>query len=204
LKDGAKPERRKQYRENGKRQRENGYTKQYIKDNPEKAKQYANNHRIHDISTKEWENCLKVFDYGCAYCGISQEEARKRDGQNLHREHVEHNGYNDLRNGVPACRGCNDKKWAFEMLEWYKQQPFFSEERLQKILWWINEGYKKYIEVKPPYKLTRKRIYKKDGTYTIQHELWAVDEKRNMTECILIGSSKKEVEGKYKNITKSQ
>jgi hypothetical protein len=165
----------------------------WLDKNLDKQKQYAENHREHDISTKEWNNCLKVFEYKCAYCGISQKEAKKRDGQNLHREHVDNEGYNDLRNGVPACRSCNDTKWTFNMETWFREQSFFNEEKLQKILWWCEEGYKDYIEDKLPYRISKSRIYKEDGTYTYEFELWSVDEKRNMIKCLSTGNTKKDL-----------
>jgi hypothetical protein len=176
------------------------YIKQYIKDNPHRAKQYSENHREHDITTAEWNNCLIVFDYKCAYCGISQKEAKKRDKQNLHKDHVDSEGYNDLSNAAPACRSCNDKKWQHDMETWFREQEFFSEERLEFIKWWMNEGYKQYIEDKPPFKISRSRVYNEDGSYKMQHELWTVDEQRNMVECIYTGNSKKEMNIKLQEL----
>jgi hypothetical protein len=187
------PERIKYHREKSVYKRLKGNYKDWARRNPDKMKEYAKNHRKHDISDKEWEDCLRVFNYCCAYCGISQVEAKKRDKQRLHKEHVEHNGYNDLRNGVPACRSCNDKKWAFDMEEWYRQQEFFTEERLEFIKWWCSEGYKDYIEDKPPYRITRRRIHNEDGSYNIQHELWSTDEQRNMVACLATAKTKKDL-----------
>lgn len=178
------------------------YTADYMKNNPEKQKLYAEKHRQHDISTEEWNKCLKVFNSLCAYCGISEKEAKERDKQRLHKEHVDSDGYNDLRNGVPSCRGCNDSKWKHDMETWFRKQSFFSEERLEKILWWCEEGYKDYIEEKLPYRITRSRINIEDGTYIYRHELWTVDEKRNFKECIIEGISKKDVEKQYQEYIK--
>jgi hypothetical protein len=196
---------RKQYKKRGKYfEQRNIEQREYLKNNlqrfyinnPDKSKQYSENHRIHDISTKEWNDCLKVFDYKCAYCGISQDDAKEKYGHQLHKEHKDYDGYNDLRNAVPACRRCNDKKLRKDMEVWFREQSFFSEERLQKIEWWCEEGYKDYIEEKPPYRISRRRIYDNGNKYKYIHELWSVDEKRNMVECILTGSTKKEIEEK--------
>jgi hypothetical protein len=191
--NNARPEVKIAMREASKKQRLRGDQKQWQQDNRDKVNQYAKNHRIHDISTQEWNDCLKIFNHSCAYCGISNDEQLLINKQQLHKEHVDDDGYNDLRNAVPACRSCNDKKWLFNMEEWFREQPFFSEERLEKIYWWITEGYKQHIENKPPYRYSRSRIYNKNGTWKYQHELWSVDDKRNMIECIKIACSKKEL-----------
>jgi Zn ribbon nucleic-acid-binding protein len=189
-----KPSKMAQRRKITQQRRKNGYYEKYYIDNPDKVKEHAQNHRDHDITDKEWNPCLKVFNYSCAYCGISQVEAKKKYKQKLHKDHVEHDGYNDLRNGVPACKDCNSYKWQFIMEEWFRKQPFFSEEKLEKIEWWITEGYKKYIEDKPPYRVTRSRIYDENNKYKMQFELWSVDEKRNLVECFYTGKNKKEID----------
>ena len=197
------PERIQYHRERSVIKRLRGDHKRWAEKNPEKMKQYAKNHRNHDITDKEWEDCLKVFGYKCCYCGISQEDARKRDNNRLHKDHKDNAGYNDLRNAIPACRSCNDKKWAFDMEEWFRQQSFFTEEKLEFINWWCNEGYKEFIEDKPPYRVTRKRIYNEDKSYKVIFELWSVDEKRNLLECLTTGNKKKDlnpyIEEHYKN-----
>jgi 5-methylcytosine-specific restriction endonuclease McrA len=185
-------------RKASKKQRLEGKQKQWQIENPDRVRELAKKHRNHDITDKEWDDCLKVFNYSCCYCSITQIEAKKRDKQVLHKDHVDDKGYNDVRNAAPACRSCNDKKWQHDMEEWFRQQEFFTEEKLEFIKWWITEGYKDYIEDKPPYKVTRSRIYKEDGSYKLQHELWTVDEQRNMLERIKIASSKKEIEKELK------
>lgn len=171
-------------------QREDGYQSQYRRDNPEKCRQYSLLHRIHDVSKSEEKSMLKTFDYSCAYCGMTLEEHKKKYHEKLHNDHVDDEGYNDLRNDVPACKGCNCSKHTEDMETWFRRQTFFSEDKLNKIIWWISDGYKKYIEDKPPYKITRKQ---NKGLKTYHWELWAVDEKRNMIECIYEGLKKKDI-----------
>ena len=158
--------------------------------NHNKIKIYSQKHRQHDITEPEWRKELEVFDHKCAYCGITEEESIKTQGQKLHKEHVDCNGYNDLRNAVPACRSCNSAKHEDSLDEWYTKQGFFTEERYNKIKWWINEGYKNYIENKPPYRIIRKR---NEGLTTYHFQLWTVDEKRNMIECIETRPTRKEL-----------
>ena len=179
------------------------YHAEYMKNNPDKQKQYSENHRDHDVSTAEYEAMLKVFNYQCAYCGMTAKEHKEKYKQKLHNDHVDNQGYNDLRNDVPACKSCNDKKNTKELEEWYNKDNInYTEERYNKIIWWITEGYEDYIEKKPPYRFSRSRVYNEDGTYFLIHELWTVNEKRNMIECIAIGERKKDLNIHIENLMK--
>jgi hypothetical protein len=69
----------------------------------------------------------------------------------LHKEHVIHNGRKDLKNCVPSCQSCNDKKWKFTLNEWYnKDNPVYAYERYHKIYVWLRYDYKKYIQKRKP------------------------------------------------------
>jgi hypothetical protein len=176
------------------------YEKEYYIKYPEKYILYNQNHRDHDITEEEWKKCLEVFDYKCAYCGLPQEKHIViRNGKyiimNLHKEHVDNEGYNDLRNGVPACKSCNDRKHIKDIEDWYKKQEFFTEERYNKIIWWITEGYKDYIEDKPPYRIIREKN-KDNNKY--HFNLWSVDEKRNTLEIIATKDKKKDLQNDIK------
>jgi len=76
------------------------------------------------------------------------------------------------------------------MEEWYKDRDFYNKERLDKIIWWLTEGYKDYIEDKPPYRIIRKH---NEDKKTFHWELWTVDEYRNMIELISIRDKKKQI-----------
>jgi hypothetical protein len=165
--------------------------KRWRENNPDKNRINCDKHRDHDISEAEEQAMLKIFEYECCYCGMSLKEHRKKYGEKLHNDHVDDDGYNDLRNDAPACKTCNCSKHTENMETWYERQPFYSEERYNKIIWWITEGYKDYIEDKPPYRITKSKIDKENGTYGFQWELWSVDEKRNMVELLDIKSKKK-------------
>jgi hypothetical protein len=138
----------------------------------------------------EWRKELEVFNYCCAYCGISEENSKRILKQRLHKDHADDQGYNDLRNAIPACKSCNSKKHQDDLETWYRQREFFTEERLQLINWWLTEGYKEYIEDKPPYKIIRKQ---NEDKRTFHWELWSVDEQRNMIECLFIRDKRKDI-----------
>ncbi|MGG0667793.1 HNH endonuclease signature motif containing protein [Lederbergia citrisecunda] len=133
--------RKKVKRDFGKYQREIGYTKEWQENNREWLYNYNKTramHKSHDISETEWFECLDYFDSKCAYCGITEGEAYELYDQLLHKEHVEHNGANDITNCVPACKGCNSQKWEFEMNEWYnKDNPVYDIKRYNRIVQWL-------------------------------------------------------------------
>lgn len=145
----------KQDRENSKRRRENGKQLEWQRNNKDKVNKHNINrklHKKHDITDEEWENCKNYFNYRCAYCGLPIEEHWIRyKGQlklsDFHREHVDHNGSNDLSNCIPACKECNSSKHDKVLEYWYKPNnelwcTVYSYERLQKIYKWLNEDYK--------------------------------------------------------------
>lgn len=146
--NNARPETIEKMRANANKQRESGYQKQYQKKHPEKFKQYREKrqHKDHNITKSEWKFCKSYFNCSCAYCGISEIEAKRKYGNVLHKEHVNHEGTNNLSNCIPACKSCNSLKWKFSLDEWYNEEnPIFKQENKDRILKWINDDYKKYI-----------------------------------------------------------
>jgi hypothetical protein len=126
--------------------------REWHRNNPDKLKQYGQNHRNHSITQKEWLACKEYFNNSCAYCGIHKDDHfRLHYGEmkniDLHREHVDHQGANDLSNCIPACMSCNASKGQYNIYEWYNEENdnFFSE-RLDKIHRWISEDYNNYID----------------------------------------------------------
>lgn len=140
-----------QYRFN-KTRLENGRYREWMRNNPEKSKMYRENHIKHEISEEEWIRCKNYFtnengEWCCAYCGfLHKDHTKKRLNkiykQDLHKEHVAHDGNNDLSNCIPSCQRCNSSKHTKNMVEWYQQQPFYSVEWLERISKWIGGEYK--------------------------------------------------------------
>ena len=61
------------------------------------------------------EELKKYFNNECAYCGLPLSEhyfTRKGVTKlgDFHKEHVDHEGLNDLSNCVPSCSECNSEK----------------------------------------------------------------------------------------------
>ena len=150
----ARPERKEVVRKAAEQQRKEGYQKQYLQNNKDKNKKYIKTkleHSTHEITKEEWKNCKEYFNNECAYCGLPITKhygvcRGKTTLHDFHKEHVIHQGTNDLSNCIPACKSCNSHKWKFEFKEWYRKQEFFNEERFSKIIQWITEDYKKFID----------------------------------------------------------
>lgn len=150
-KTNLRPERKLKFRENSKRRRVSGQYSKWQKDNPDKIKEYnaKRSDRNHNINQQEWDDCRIYFNFRCAYCDKTWEQNKKESKKDLHKEHVIHNGLNDLSNCVPSCQGCNSRKWEFSFEEWYDEDNIhFSMVRKEKILKWINKDYKDSLKNK--------------------------------------------------------
>jgi 5-methylcytosine-specific restriction endonuclease McrA len=99
-------------------------------------------HGLHKISESDWEFIKEYFDWSCAYCGLTDIESKIIYNQYLHKDHVYHDGSNEIDNCVPACRHCNTSKHNRDLLEWYSEdKPYYSKERLDKVTKWVTEDF---------------------------------------------------------------
>ncbi|UUV25928.1 MULTISPECIES: HNH endonuclease [Lysinibacillus] len=138
IRDSREHSKKKRLEYNKKKYAE-GWYKQYRKDNIDKFKEWAENHRNHEITEFEWEECKRYFSYSCAYCGMTEEEHKEFYKQRLHKEHVQHDGLNDVTNCVPSCKSCNSRKRKQKLHEWYNvDNELFEKNKLDRILKWIN------------------------------------------------------------------
>lgn len=83
---------------------------------------------------QQWKEAVIFFGGTCCYCGRTM-----RKGERLTRDHLEpvsDGGASTQDNIVPACGACNSSKGASEWREWFMKQPFFSQDRMNKIFQW--------------------------------------------------------------------
>ena len=83
---------------------------------------------------QQWKETVIFFGGECAYCGCTTKR-----GERLTRDHlipVKDGGTTTQDNIVPACSRCNSSKGASEWREWFMKQPFFSQERMNRIFKW--------------------------------------------------------------------
>lgn len=83
---------------------------------------------------QEWKETVIFFGGECAYCGRTMKK-----GERLTRDHlvpVADGGATTQSNVVPACKSCNSSKGKSEWHEWFMKQPYFSQERMNRIFKW--------------------------------------------------------------------
>lgn len=98
-------------------------TRSYFASNPDKRRAYSAKRkalkrgaRLCDLTAQEWSNLLESFGNCCAYCG--QRKPLTQD----HLVPLSRGGGHTLVNIVPACQGCNNRKYTLTPLEWFIQQ----------------------------------------------------------------------------------
>ena len=123
------------------------YQKKWKTNNPDKVFNQRINRRIksknqgNGITKKQWYEMMKFFDWKCAYSGESL------DKNNRTIDHIiplDKGGENEVWNLVPMLKLYNCSKYTKNMEEWYKEQEFYSEERLNKIYEWVEYAKNKY------------------------------------------------------------
>ena len=78
------------------------------------------------------QSIYEAWDYCCGYCNAPATSL----------DHIIpkfNSGSSKRDNLIPACRTCNRDKGSLKMEEWYKNQKFFSKEKLDKIYEWIKQ-----------------------------------------------------------------
>lgn len=109
--------------------------------NRKKLNKFINNtkHRTGEIATltvRDWRDAMLWFRGGCAYCAVKQSRRLK-----LTKDHivpVVKGGLTERKNIIPGCTRCNSSKSDRNLDEWYPRQPFYSEERHERIKEWYN------------------------------------------------------------------
>lgn len=98
------------------------------------------------ITTEQWKDMMEAFDWKCAYSGEKMVNGNKSNGRTIdHIIALENGGVNEIWNLIPMKKGYNSsKKDRIDTLNWYKEQEYFSEERLMKIIKWQIYAYIKW------------------------------------------------------------
>lgn len=130
-------------RDVSRRVRSEGKYREWQRNNPDKIRDYQINreqNKTHKISKYEWLECKRYFNHSCAYCGLTEEDHLKEHKQQLHKEHVIHDGSNEIVNCIPACKPCNSSKGEKIVGEWYSNSnPTYTKEREDKIYAWLTK-----------------------------------------------------------------
>ena len=93
------------------------------------------------ITKDQWVEMMKFFGWKCAYSGINL----NRDNRTIdHIIPLAKSGKNEVWNCVPMYDSYNFSKKEKDLEEWYPQQDFYNEDRLNKINEWREYAYNKW------------------------------------------------------------
>ena len=127
------------------------YKEQYYKENPEKIfnqnnkRRQLENNQGNGITKEQWYEMMNFFEWRCAYSGEYIGGKKNDDNRTIdHIFPISLGGEHEIWNCVPMLKLYNKSKYNNNMIEWYTQQPFYSEERLNKIYEWIEYAKNKY------------------------------------------------------------
>ena len=95
---------------------------------------------------EQWYEMMQFFNWKCAYSGEDLYKRRSID----HIIPISKNGQDNIWNFVPMVSNYNSCKHNSDPLEWYKQQEYFSEERLNRIIEWQKYAYNKWATNNDP------------------------------------------------------
>jgi hypothetical protein len=107
-----------------------------IEKSKDRTKKYndAKANLVSDLTEAQWSESCHFFDYHCAYCGTGPIQERE------HIVPVSDGGGYTAANIIPSCKRCNTSKGNRPLVKWYPEQPYFSKERLAKIIAWVNKN----------------------------------------------------------------
>lgn len=93
------------------------------------------------VTKEQWLEMMKFFGFKCAYSGITLNvDNRTID----HIEPLVKGGAHEIWNCVPMDRSLNSSKCDSDIEEWYPQQDFYDEDKLNKINEWRKYSYNKW------------------------------------------------------------
>lgn len=82
----------------------------------------------------EWGKVLKEFDHKCAYCGKKTALMPEHIVPQSEMAKVSPHEVSLISSIVPSCGACNHSKNKNDMETWFRNQPFFTENKLKKIV----------------------------------------------------------------------
>lgn len=150
---------RRRYRANPEKERER--VRRWQKANPEKVIEIQRRVQINNPSNmrercrrrREWRRASRraalqpvtraqidarfaLWGNRCAFCGVDANHERNHGRRCLTVEHVlalTKGGLDEAANIIPACSACNCSKNNSPVENWYRQQPWFTDQRWRKI-----------------------------------------------------------------------
>lgn len=119
---------------------------QAVKFNARNRRRMKEKQQGNGITTEQWYEMNSWFEWKCAYSGEPLNKSKDTYGRSIdHIVALKNGGEHEIWNLVPMRLGYNSSKNDnLDMEEWYRQQEYFSEERLQKIYEWQEYAWNKW------------------------------------------------------------
>ena len=142
----------KQWREENKEYKKE-YDKKEREEKPEKCFNNQNKRRSKEknqgrgMNKEQWLEMMNFFDWKCSYSGEKMKKGDKSTyGRTIdHIVAIDNGGLNEPWNVIPMRKGYNcSKQDKVNSLDWYMEQEYFNEERLNKIVEWQKYAYEKW------------------------------------------------------------
>ncbi len=92
-----------------------------------------------NYSLDDWRDAMIHFGGECCYCGVPEGRSKKSKFDREHLIPVSKGGKTVRNNIAPACPTCNRARGNKDLLEWFRDQPFWSLEREVKIKRWMDQ-----------------------------------------------------------------
>ena len=80
------------------------------------------------------QSIYEAWNHCCGYCG--------KPATSL--DHIVprfKSGSSNRNNLVPSCQRCNSNKGSSDMEQWYREQKYFCQEKLERIKDWMDVSY---------------------------------------------------------------
>lgn len=97
------------------------------------------------VTKEQWLEMMEFFGFKCAYSGIDIGGKENKSIRSIdHIVPLAKGGAHEVWNCVPMDRSLNCSKKEKDLEEWYTQQDFYNEDRLNKINEWRKYAYNKW------------------------------------------------------------
>lgn len=97
------------------------------------------------ITPEQWREMMTFFNWGCAYSGVKFYDFKNTTRSIDHIISINSGGLNEIWNVVPMHIPYNSSKHCRDdVMNWYREQEYFSEERLKRIVEWQLYAYDKW------------------------------------------------------------
>lgn len=131
------------------REKNNDYFKDYFKTpqgqvvifNYNNKRRKREEQQGNGVTKEQWLEMMKFFGFKCAYSGITlNTDTRSID----HIIPLAKDGAHEIWNCVPMYKNLNKSKKDKDLEEWYLEQDFYNEDRVNKINEWKEYAYNKW------------------------------------------------------------